>query len=182
MALQEMESDRKPRKRLDTALYSGWAYHRRYKCPTGSLDTDIAALTLGRVLPSAEGGVATTTMQDPRLAAMQIDEKASGLMTYIDATYIQIDVTDTEHSGTFKETTKTRKTITHPHGEQMSMIGIATSSSDAGIPARGYTEAGALPTVYSDWCCSDIRLIDNWQAARTLALATFVKSRAQSAT
>ena len=173
MALHEIEADRKPRTRLDNSLFSGWSWHRRYSCPTGSFETDIAALTLGRVLPLTEGGVATSNAGDPRLVSVKVDEKASGLSTYTDAVYVSIDVSGTP--GVFNETTKSRVSTPGQFGDGLQTVAIATTTTDASIPALGETLAGGTPTLPTDYSCEGVKVVPNWQG-RVLCLATFQRS------
>jgi len=167
--------------KIDNELFTGTAYHRVYRCPVGSLEADLATLTLGKVLPVAEGGVSTSYVGDPRLIfPVKCREKGEGGQVTIDATYVKIDVTGT--AGTYNETTKSRRATTHDDGESMTIIAIATTLTDASIPARGYTEAGALPAAATDWCCASAQKTPAWEGGRVLVIAEFVKSRLQSAT
>lgn len=175
MALRPIEVDRSPRERIDSELFSGWVHRRRYQCPVGSLDTDLATLALGRVLPAAEGGDGGSTAEEPRLASTTVArEKADGLHTYIDAIYIEVDVTSAEYSGTFKETTKSGSITNGQFESRKRIVGICTATDDAGIPARGLTLAGAAPDALTDYVCRNIEIIEKWQG-RVLVIAEFAR-------
>jgi hypothetical protein len=165
--------------KIDNELFTGTAYHRVYRCPVGSLATDLATLTLGKALPVAEGGVSTANVGDPRLVfPVKCREKGEGGQVTIDAVYVQIDVSGT--AGTYNETTKSRRSTTYDNGERMTIIAIATTLTDASIPARGYTEAAALPTAATDWCCASVQKTPAWEGGRVLIVAEFIKTRLEA--
>lgn len=80
--------------RIDNALFAGYDYVRVFTVPRGDMATHLAAeLAPGAVLPAKWDGVATTTVQDPRLQAPLVETKQSTAeMAVIETHWISIDV------------------------------------------------------------------------------------------
>lgn len=180
MSLREIESDRKPRQRLDNNTFSGWSYFRRFSCPSGTVDADVAAeLVIGTVLKLAWGGVSTSNLGDPRLAAVTIDDKASGLTTHFNTTWISIDVSGAA-STAFNLTTKTGALTPGQHETTKRIVGIAAATNSSGIPTVGLTDAGATPTLIADYVVRSVQIVEKWSAGRVLVIAEAAKVTAES--
>lgn len=92
-ALKEHVGHRK-KVRLDTELFSGYDYVRVFTVPRGDVAAHLAAeLAPGAVLPVKWGGVATSTVQDPRLQAPLTETKQSTAdFAILETHWVSIDV------------------------------------------------------------------------------------------
>jgi len=130
-------------------------------------------LALGTVMPTELGGPETSTIGTARLQTCRVDEKLTGNQVRVSTDWLEITLAATEFSGTFRETTRSRRTSDMQHEKRMVMVGICSTTSDAGLPARAKTEAGATPTAITDYVCVDVTVTPEWQHGRVLVRAEY---------
>ncbi|HUW55451.1 MAG TPA: hypothetical protein VMZ92_02375 [Planctomycetota bacterium] len=168
------ESKDGPRKSVSTDLYDGWIHHREFTIIAAKVQTALDDyLALGTVMPTELGGPETSTIGTARLQACRVDEHLTGNQVRVSTDWLEITLTATAFSGTFRETTRSRHTADMQHEKRMVMVGICSTTSDAGLPARAKTEAGATPTAITDYVCVDVTVTPEWQHGRVLAVAQF---------
>ena len=93
VGLVELKEHRS-RRRVETALYTGWAITRVFTCPKGALDAVVdsgGALESGTVLPAAYGGPGTTLSTDPRLQSVYDRSSKESAAAELVATWIEIE-------------------------------------------------------------------------------------------
>lgn len=180
-ALIDIQEKRR-RVRVETPYYTGYDHLRLFMVPQGAFLDELAAeLAPGSVLPEKWGGVETTAAEDPRLTHI-VQTQPRGTAKYEVVTHwLEIDEAAVALAGTdFVFTTK--DIITDGLHEKIKLAyGIATTNTDAGIPARAKTDiravgtlTGATPTAITDYVCRDVRVIKQWPG-RVLVVVEYVQ-------
>lgn len=78
---------------VSTRIYTGILYTRYFNCPKGNFAAvKTGDLLLGRVMPAAWGGVATTNPEDPRLQRVRRVQQTGGAMDRLIGEFLKINI------------------------------------------------------------------------------------------